>query len=329
MGLIDFVKEQFLDTVEFIDDTNKILISKFDKAGNEIKQGTQVIVREAQTAVFLKGGRLADILPPGTHELNTDNLPVLSSLKAIGFGFNSPIKADLYFLNLKQFIGNPWETKNPIIVRDAEMNMARIEMEGSFAFRIYDAEKFMREIFGAQQKVMTYEVIQYLTTFVTEAAAIVVGSSNLPVLDLAVKYRDFSELILKEASAKSAPLGIAFSEVVVESITLPEEVEDLIDEQSGIGMASKNMDTFMQYQTARAMRDASKQEGGLAGLGAGMALGGVMGQTVANTAAPVTQPAASESNPAVEQLKQLKQLVDDGILTEEEFSLKKKQILGI
>jgi len=324
MGIMDFVKGQFIDVIEYIDESNKIIVNKYNRPNNEIKQGARVIVRESQAAIFLKGGELADILYSGTYSLNTDNLPILSTLTAFGYGFNSSIKADLYFISLRQFIDNKWATKTPIIKRDNEFNMARIRSFGKYAFRIVDVEKFMKELFGTQGKVLTYDIIEYLSSLITESVVITIGETNMPILDLAVKYRELSSVVQKTANTKAAQMGIEFSNVVIESISLPDEVEQMIDEQSGIGMASKDMNTFMKYQTARAMRDASKQEGGLAGLGAGMALGNTMAGTISNAT-------NFESNckSSADQLRELKNLLDEGILTQEEFDAKKKQILGL
>lgn len=325
MGLLDFVKDQFLDVIEFENISNKLIVLKFQResGNNELKQGSKVIVREGQCAVFLKGGQLADILSPGTHTLTTDNLPVLSSLKAFPFLFASPVIADLYFVSTRQFIDNKWGTKNPIMKRDGEFNMVRLRAFGKFSFRITDVATFMREVFGSKGIVMTYDIVEYLSSLVTEAFAVTVGESQMAVLDLVTEYRNLSTAIQEKLNEQVAAIGVQFSDILIENITLPEEVEKLIDEQSGIGMASRDMGTFMQYQTARAMRDAAKQKGGLAGLGAGMALGNTMAKNIQET----TNTPKQETSKA-EQLRELKALLDEGILTQEEFDAEKKAILG-
>jgi membrane protease subunit (stomatin/prohibitin family) len=325
MGLLDFVKDQFLDVIEFEDISNKLIVFKFQResGNNELKQGSKVIVREGQCAVFLKGGQLADILSPGTHTLTTDNLPGLSSLKAFPFLFASPVIADLYFVSTRQFIDNKWGTKNPIMKRDGEFNMVRLRAFGKFSFRITDVATFMREVFGSKGIVMTYDIVEYLSSLVTEAFAVTVGESQMAVLDLVTEYRNLSTAIQEKLNEQVAAIGVQFSDILIENITLPEEVEKLIDEQSGIGMASRDMGTFMQYQTARAMRDAAKQKGGLAGLGAGMALGNTMAKNIQET----TNTPKQETSKA-EQLRELKALLDEGILTQEEFDAEKKAILG-
>jgi membrane protease subunit (stomatin/prohibitin family) len=283
MGIIDKVKEQFIDVIEYVDESNKILVSKYNRPGNEIKQGAKVIVRESQAAVFLKGGKLADILNSGTHTLNTNNLPILSTFGAFGFGFNSPIKSDLYFVSLRQFVDNKWETPNPIMLRDPEFGLVRIMAFGKFSFRIIDVSKFMTEIFGTQQKVLTYSIIEYLASLINEAAAVCIADSKMSVIDLAAKYRELGQQISESINVTAKSLGLEFCNIVIENISLPKEVEKLIDEQSGIGMASRDMQTFVQYQSARAMRDAAKQKGGLAGLGVGMGLGKKMTDSIRET----------------------------------------------
>lgn len=325
MGLLDIVKDQFLDVIEYEDKSNKLIVVKFQResGNNELKQGSKVIVRESQSAVFLKGGQLADILPPGTYSLNTDNMPILSTLKAFPYLFVSPVIADVYFVSTRQFIDNKWATKNPIMKRDSDFNMVRIRAFGKFAFRIMDVALFMREIFGTKGIVMTYDIVEYLSSMVTEAFSIIVGETAMSVLDLAAEYRNLSITVQEKLNAQTNMIGVQFSDILIENVSLPDEVEKLIDEQSGIGMAKHDMETFMQYQTARAMRDASKQKGGLAGLGAGMAFGNAIVQGVQNVSN-----SSGQTRSKAEQLRELKSLFDEGILTQEEFDAEKKLILG-
>lgn len=324
MGLLDAVKDQFLDVIEYEDPSNKLIVFKYQResGNNELKQGSKVIVRESQNAVFLKGGRLADVLEPGTYSLTTDNFPVLSSLKAFPYLFVSPVIADVYFVSTRQFINNKWATKNPIMKRDKDFNMVRIRSFGKYAFRIVDVPTFMREVFGTKGIVMTYGIVEYLSSMVAEAFAVVAGESQMSVLDLAAEYRKLSSEIQQRLNEQAAAIGVQFSDILVENVSLPDEVEKLIDEQSGIGMAKQDMAAFMQYQTARAMRDASKQKGGLAGLGAGMALGNTMAQEIQTAGKP-----SDGSRSRAEQLRELKALLDEGILTQEEFEAEKKSIL--
>ena len=325
MGFIDSLKDQFLDVIEYEDKSNKLVVSKYrrESGNNELKQGSKIIVRESQNAVFLKEGKIADILQPGTYSLKTENFPILTSLQAFPYMFVSPVIADVYFVSTRQFIDNKWATKNPIVKRDSDFNMVRIRALGKFAFRIADVAVFMREIFGTKGIVMTYDIVEYLSSMVTEAFATTVGETSMSVLDLASKYRNLSNAIQEKLNEQAQKIGVQFSDIFVENLSLPEEVEKLIDEQSGIGMAKRDMETFMQYQTARAMRDASKQKGGLAGLGAGMALGNTMAQSIYDSST-----SSKQGKSKAEQLRELKSLFDDGILTQDEFDSEKKKILG-
>lgn len=283
MGFIDALKGQFIDVIELVDDDGQTVVKKFDRKyinNNEIKTGAKVIVRPGQAAVFYKGGRFADILKEGTHKLSTNNLPILSTLMALPYLFNSPIKADLYFINLKQFVNNKWYTKNPLIIRDKEFKVVRIKAFGTFSFKIVDVEKFIREVLGTQKKFNQDDINDYLSSFLVESFSVVLGEVDVPIIDLAMQYSKLSDLIQLKANIKAKEIGIEFSNVNIENISLPENVEKLIDEQSGIGMASQDMESFIQYQSARAIRDAAKQSGGVAGLGASVAVGKQIAKTM-------------------------------------------------
>ena len=325
MGLFNMVKDQFLDVIEFVDTSNKLIVAKYrrESGNNELKQGSKVIVCESQCAVFLKDGTFADIMYPGTYSLTTENFPVLSSLKAFPTLFVSPLISDVYFVSTRQFIDNKWATKNPLMMRDKDFNMVRVRAFGKYAFRIVDVPRFMTEIFGTKGMVLTYDIIEYLSSMVTETFSVVLGECEMSVLDLATEYRKLSEVIQKRLNERFETAGIEFSDVIIENISLPDEVEKMIDEQSGIGMAKQDMTAFMQYQTARAMRDASKQKGSLAGVGAGMAIGKTMAKNIQETE-NLGEPSKSKAD----QLREIKALLDEGILTQEEFDHEKKLILG-
>ena len=283
MGFIDALKGQFIDVIELIDDDGLTVVKKFDRKyinNNEIKTGAKVIVRPSQAAVFYKGGQFADIFTEGTHKLSTNNLPILSTLMALPYLFNSPIKADLYFINLRQFVNNKWYTKNPLIIRDKEFKVVRIKSFGTFAFKIDDVEKFIREVLGTQKRFSQEDINEYLSSFLVEAFSVVLGEIDVPIIDLAMQYSKLSNLIQLKANIKAQDIGIKFSNVNIENISLPENVEKLIDEQSGIGMASQDMEGFIQYQSARAIRDAAQQPGGVAGLGASVAVGKQIAKTM-------------------------------------------------
>lgn len=339
MGLGDFIKSQFIDVIEFVDNSQtKLLVKKFTRLGNEVKQGAELIVRNGQVAVFVHRGRIADVFGPGNYSLNTGNLPVLATLKALPYLFNSPIKSDLYFINTTQFINNSWGTQNPILKRDSEMGMVRINASGKFAFCITNPRCFMNEVFGARNLNMSYDIIQYLISFVGESIAQCLGECDKSILDLATDYRKLSSMVLPYVNEKAQLLGISIVQITVENISLPKEVEKLIDEQSGIGLASRDMNTFIQYQSARAIRDAAQQKGGLAGLGAGTVVGSTIAKSMMDSLdKPIKKnedninedghDIISRADEIADKITKYKELLDKGVLTQEEFDEVKSNLL--
>lgn len=370
MGLIDSIKSQFIDVIELVEDDGTSVVKKYDRKyinNNEIKTGAKIIVRPCQAAVFYKGGQFADIFTEGTYKLSTKNLPILSTLMAVPYLFNSPIKADLYFINLKQFVNNAWYTKNPLIIRDKEFNVVRIKAFGTFAFKVENIEKFIREVLGTQNRFSQTDINEYLSSFLIEAFSVVLGEINVSIIDLSMLYSKLSNLIQLKANIKAKEIGIEFSNVNVDNISLPEDVEKLIDEQSGIGMASKDMKLFIQYQSARAIREVTRQPGGIAGLGASVAVGKQIAKTMVTDVEEnqnkvkirckdcgelndeeakycskcgetllkdknhkseiMEENKISENDDIYNKLREYKQLLDDGTLTEAEYDEIKKQLL--
>ena len=284
MGILDSIKGQFIDVIEYKDENSKTIIKKYIrvKDDDEIKWGAKVIVREGQVAVFLKGGKFTDVLGPGTHTLSTENLPILSKIMAVPYALNSPLKADVFFVSTKQFINQNWGTKNPVIVRDKEFDIVRIRAFGNYAFRIIEPKKFMEEVYGTQRKAETSQIVDYLTSFIVEAFSVVIGELNIPVLDLAKNYREIGSKVQEKVNEKAKDIGIEFSNVLIENISLPEEVEKIIDERSSIGVVKNDFSNYSKFETIQAMRDAAKQENGLAGLGASFVAGSEMAKDMKN-----------------------------------------------
>lgn len=279
---------EFLDLIEYDDPSGKILVAQYDRGNHEIKQGSKLIVREGQAAIFLSGGEVADIFDEaGTYQLDTGNLPILSKLLALPYGFNSPIRSDVFFISMQQFIGNTWGTKNPIILRDTDFGMVRARAFGTYAFQVCDLTAFMSEFIGARKMILTYDIITYLSSIIVEAVVAGISAQGGSVLDLAGCYASIGEIGRKNANERLALMGVHITQLQIENISLPEEVEKMIDEQSGIHMASSNMQNFMQYQSARAMRDVAQQESsfgaGIGSLGVGMVAAQQLSQQFANS----------------------------------------------
>ena len=251
MGLFN---SQYKDIIEFENPTGKLLVYKFQRPSgdNELKQGSQLIVREGQAAVFVKGGELADIMYHGTYSLETGNFPVLTSLEAFPYRFSSPVVSDVYFVSTTQFLDVKWATKAPVIKRDSELNLVRVRAFGKFAFRVVDVGAFMMEFFGSRQTVLTYDIIQYLASMVSAAFAHTVAESELPVLDLVSQAGALSREVLKKVNQSAMMLGITFTDVLLEGLSLPEGVERSLDRQTGTNLGGPKSG---KLRTLKALRD--------------------------------------------------------------------------
>jgi len=298
MGIFDKLRSQLIDIVEWTDDSRDTMVWRFPRYENEIKNGAQLIVRESQVAAFVLQGQLADVFQPGTFTLQTQNLPILSTLAGWKYGFNSPFKAEVYFVSTRTFTDKKWGTQNPIMMRDPEFGPVRVRAFGSFAIKVKDAGAFIKNIAGTEARFTVDEIEQQLRDMVVSRFADALGNNKMPVLDLAGNY----DKVSRWASASIQPdfdvFGLQICNFLIENISLPPEVEAAIDKRSSMGVIG-NMQQYTQYESASAIRDAAKNPGGLAGAGAGLAAGfqmaGQMGQAfgaAANSPPPVPQPAA-------------------------------------
>ncbi len=277
MGLFDWAKGQFIDVIDWTDDSNDTMVYRFNRQGNEIKYGAKLIVRASQVAVFVNEGVVADILEPGTYELETKNIPILTSLKHWDHGFNSPFKAEVYFLNTKRFIDLKWGTKNPIMVRDPEFAMVRLRAFGTYEIRIKDPKTFMVEIVGTDSHFTTDEIDKQLTNLIVSKLATVLGKSDVAVLDMAGNYEVFGDFLTQKIAPFFEEYGIELTKMLIENISLPEEVEKAMDTRSSRAI-SGNLDEHLKYKAAEALGNQNGGMGEMAGIGAGLA----MGQQMAN-----------------------------------------------
>jgi membrane protease subunit (stomatin/prohibitin family) len=256
MGLFDKIRGEFIDIIEWTDSFNDTMVWRFPRYQNEIKNGAKLTVRESQVAVFVNEGQLADVFQPGMYDLTTQNLPILSTLKGWKFGFNSPFKAEVYFVNTKQFTNQKWGTKNPIMLRDAEFGPIRIRAFGNYAMRITDAAKFLKEVAGTDHEFTTDEVTEQLRNIVVTRFTDAVASSKIPVLDMASNYDEFSKLIQDRIKEEFNEYGISITKFLVENISLPPEVEQILDKRSSMGIVG-NLGAYTQFQTANAIENAA------------------------------------------------------------------------
>ena len=278
MGIFkDLVTSQLIDVIEWTDDSANTMVYKYDMNGKEIMMGAQLTVRESQAAVFVNEGRLADVFQPGRYELSTQNMPVLTKLKAWKFGFNSPFKSDVYFVNTKQFMDRKWGTANPVMMRDTDFGMIRIRAFGSFAFRVKDPEVFMKECFGTSSLFTVEGVEGQLKSMVVSGLSDAIAQSKIPALDIAANYSGLSQYCMNALNAKVEALGLTLTNFVIENVSLPEEVEKAMDKRTSMGVLG-DMGKYAQFQAAEAMRDAANTPHGMAGMGVGMGAGMGMGQ---------------------------------------------------
>lgn len=275
MGLWDKIKGEFIDIIEWTDPTNDTLIYRFPRYQNEIKYGAKLTVRESQQAVFINEGNVADVFKPGMYELQTQNMPILTTLKGWKYGFNSPFKAEVYFVSTRQFTNQKWGTKNPIMLRDAEFGPIRLRAFGSFAMRIKDGGLFIKEIAGTDGQFTTDEINEQLRNIIMTRFTDAVAESKIPILDLASNYDELSKFIDVKLKPEFEEIGVELTKFLIENISLPPEVEAALDKRSSMGIIG-NLGAFTQFQAANSMEKAAENPGGMAGAGVGMGMGFAM-----------------------------------------------------
>ncbi len=294
MALWDKLTSEFIDIVEWIDDTRDTMVWRFPRHDNEIKNGAKLIVRESQVAAFVSEGSLTDLFQfPGTYTLSTQNLPILSKLKGWKYGFESPFKAEAYFVSMRVFTDHKWGTKNPIMLRDPEFGPTRLRAFGSFAIKVSDPATFLKQIVGTDHRFTVDEIGNQVRDMVTARFADVLGESKIPVLDLASNYDELGKFLTTRIAPDFEPFGLQIVALMVENISLPPEVEKALDKRTSMGVIG-DLQKYTQFQTANAIGDAAKNPGGLAGAGAGMGAGFAMAnQMGAAMAAPTGQSTAN------------------------------------
>lgn len=283
MGLFSNVT---LKIVEWQDNTKNTMVYKFPMDGRKIFFGSKLTVRESQTAVFLNKGEIADVFGPGMYTLKSSNLPILSSLLGLPYGFKSPFFADVFFVNTKQFTNQKWGTTNPITMRDKDFGTIRIRAYGSYAFKVTDAGLFLKELFGTNRSFTTDDITNYLRSMLISAISDTIAESKISALDLASNLMEFNKTVKTAVKEHFSALGLTVTNCIIENISFPEAVEKAIDTRSSLGVLGDKMDTYVKYQSAEAIRDAAKNPG-VAGLGTqvgtGVALGEMLKQSLATT----------------------------------------------
>ncbi len=292
MGLWDKLRGELVDIIEWLDDSRDTIVWRFPRYNNEIKMGAKLVVRESQVAVFVNEGTLADLFPPGTHTLETQNMPILSTLKGWKYGFNSPFKAEVYFVNTRQFTDMKWGTQNPVIVRDPEFGMARLRAFGTFAARVVDPAALLRELVGTDPQFRTEEVQDYLRQMIVSRLGSALANAGVPLLDLATRQAEIGSQLAQVLSQDLESIGIQIPTFIIENISLPPEVEQALDKRTQMGIVG-DLNQYTQFQAANAMEQAAGTPGGGLGEGLGLGMGIAAGQRMAASLGPTAPPAAS------------------------------------
>ena len=288
MGIKDFIKSELIEIIQWMDDTaGDTMVYRFPDEDKEIKNKAQLIVRESQVAILVNEGQIADVYGPGRHVLFTANMPILSTIMGWKYGFESPFKVDVYFVNMRQFINQKWGTSNPVPMRDKDFGMVRIRAFGIYSFKVKDPAKFLRQVFGTCTSYSTVNITGHLRSALVSDLSDLVAESGISLLDMSSQYKEMSALGKKKFAPIFDNFGLALSAFKINNISVPKEVEAMIDKKTQLNVLG-DMTQYTQFQAAEALRDAAKNEGsGLVcagvGLGAGATLGHVMAGAMTQT----------------------------------------------
>ncbi|GAB5437790.1 SPFH domain-containing protein [Falsiruegeria mediterranea] len=284
MGIFDFLSGQFIDVIHWVDDTRDTMVWRFEREGHEIKYGAKLTVREGQAAVFVHEGQLADVFTPGLYMLETNNMPIMTTLQHWDHGFKSPFKSEIYFVNTTRFNDLKWGTKNPIMLRDPEFGPTRIRAFGTYTVRVKDPARFLIEIVGTDGEFTMDEISFQVRNIIVQEFSRVIAGSGIPVLDMAANTADLGKLIAAEVSPVLEGYGLEMPEFYIENISLPPAVEAALDKRTSMGLAG-DLGKFTQYSAAEAMTAAASTPNSGMGAGLGMGMGMAMAQQMGQMAA--------------------------------------------
>lgn len=338
MALMDFIRKQFIDIIQWTEDSDGTLAWRFPMMDMEIQNGAQLVVRESQMALFVNEGKAADVFGPGTHTLSTQTLPVLTYLKHWDKLFESPFKSDVYFFSTRQQVDQKWGTSQPITIRDADFGAVRLRAFGNYSYRVADPQRFHTEISGTRANYRAADLDGQLRGLVLQNISAAVAGSGIAFLDLAANQLLFAQALTRQLAPEFEVLGLKLEGLTVQNVSLPEALQNILDQKIGMGMVGGDMARFMQYQTAQAIpkfAEGSGIAGDAMGLGAGVALGQVLAHNLASglqpapMAAAPAQAASMKPEEVMATLEKLGELKGKGILTQAEFDAKKLELLKL
>ncbi len=342
MALMDFIKKQFIDIIQWTEDDTDTMAWRFPMAEMEIQNGASLTVRESQMAVFVNEGQIADVFGPGMYKLTTQTLPVLTYLKNWDKLFESPFKSDVYFFSTRQKLDRKWGTPNPVTIRDKDFGMVRLRAFGIYAFHLTDPKAFHTTISGTLENYSSEQLEGQLRNTIVGHIADIFGESGVPFIDMAGNQLEFGNALKAKMEPMFQQYGLTLDSLNVQNVSLPEELQAMLDKRIGVNMMG-GMSEYTRFQTAEAIPLAAQNEGGLAGLGAGMGVGFGMGQQIAGAMSGALNPAAGagavspaptipaaapvSADEVVATLEKLHGLVGKGILSQAEFEAKKAELL--
>ena len=284
MPIFDFLAGQFIDVIHWTDDRRDTMVTRFEREGHEIKYGAKLTVREGQAAVFVHEGQLADVFTPGLYMLETNNMPIMTSLQHWDHGFRSPFKSEIYFVSTNRFTDLKWGTKNPVMLRDPEFGPVRLRAFGTYAIKVTDPGLFLTEIVGTDGEFTRDEISYQIRNIIVQEVSRTLASSGIPVLDMAANTADLGKLVAAEVSKTLATYGLVMPELYIENISLPPAVEKALDARTSRGIAG-NLDEHMKWRAAEALAEGGSA-GGAMGMGMGAGLGMQMAEAVAGRRGP-------------------------------------------
>ncbi len=278
MGILDFLTGEFIDVIHWVDDSRDTMVWRFEREDHEIKYGAKLTVREGQAAVFIHEGQMADVFTPGLYMLETNNMPILTTLQHWDHGFKSPFKSEIYYVNTTRFSDLKWGTKNPIICRDPEFGPVRIRAYGTYTVKVSDPARFLTEIVGTDGEFTMDEISYQIRNIIVQEFSRAIASCGIPVLDMAANTRDLGKLVVAQVAPVLEQYGLSMPELYIENISLPAAVEAALDKRTSMGIAG-DLGKFTQYSAAEAMTAAAANPNGGGGMGAGLGMG--MGMAMA------------------------------------------------
>ena len=337
MALMDFIRKQFVDVIQWTEEGDGVLAMRYPMQDLEIQYGAQLTVRESQMAVFVNEGQIADVFSPGLYTLTTRTLPVLTYLKNWDKLFESPFKSDVYFFSTRLQLDCKWGTPNPITIRDKDFGMVRMRAFGIYSYRLVDARRFHSEISGTREQYTVADLDGQLRNLVISSMTDLFGESGVPFIDIAANQDELGRQLKSKLESVFERYGLALDSFVVQNVSLPEELQKILDTRIGMNMIG-DLGRYTQYQVATSIPLAAQNEGGIAGIGAGLGAGLGIGQTMTAAMAQTTgvgiapaaaaPVAAGNADEVVATLEKLHGLVAKGILSQAEFDAKKAELLA-